>query len=73
MYRVRVLEVDTGALALYNLTETSLALDSLHPYYVYQCSVAAVTVGTGPFSDSLSIRTHEDGVKCMNKLPILTQ
>ena len=72
LYRVRVLEVDTGTLAMYDLTETSLALNSLHPYYVYQCSVAAVTVGTGPFSDTLSIRTREDGMKCTNELLILT-
>ena len=62
MYSVRVLEVETGTFILHNVTEASLALSSLHPYYMYQCSVAAVTVGTGPFSDVLSIQTYEAGM-----------
>ena len=65
MYSVRVLEVDTNTFTLHNVTETSLVLSSLHPYYVYRCSVAAVTVGSGPYSDTLSIRTHEAGGKKM--------
>ena len=42
-------------------TETNITLRELHPYYTYNCSVAAVTVGRGPFSDPVVNRTLEDG------------
>ena len=41
-----------------NLLEASV--NQLHPYYLYNCSVAAVTVDDGPIS-SLQILTPEDG------------
>ena len=61
LYTVRVLELDTGTESYHNTTETSLALISLHPYYLYECSVAAVTVGYGPYSTVFSLRTDQDG------------
>ena len=44
-----------------NVTNTSLTLTSLHPYYVYSFSVAAVTVGIGPYSTAINTTTDEDG------------
>ena len=41
--------------------ETEITVRELHPYYTYNCSVAAVTVGRGPFSDPVVNRTLEDG------------
>ena len=61
MYTVRVLEIDTGFEFYHNTTDTNTALSSLHPYYTYKCSVAAVTVAYGPYSESISIQTEEDG------------
>ena len=40
---------------------TSLVVYSLHPYYEYHCTVAAVTVRMGVYSFPLTLRTHEDG------------
>lgn len=37
-----------------------LLVDGLHPYYTYNCSVTAVTVGDGP-SSVLQIQTMQDG------------
>ena len=42
-------------------TTTSLTVSSLHPFYVYQCSVAAFTnAGTGPYS-GVTVQMPEDG------------
>ena len=61
-YEVKLVESDTGSIFNYSTTDTSLTISSLHPYYYYQCSVAAYTVGLGPFSDPVIIQTLEDGM-----------
>ena len=63
MYSVRVVETDTGFEFYHDTTDSNTALNSLHPYYTYACSVAAVTVAYGPYSESTNIQTKEDG-KC---------
>ena len=35
--------------------------ENLHPHYTYVVSVAAVTVGTGPFSNATSFTMPQDG------------
>lgn len=37
-------------------------LVDLHPHYLHIISVSAVTIGQGPFSDSISVQTLEDGM-----------
>ena len=60
-YLVTVIELNTGAIYT-NLTSTPyIVLDYLHPYYSYNCSVAAVTVSTGPFSDGIIVQTAQAG------------
>ena len=42
---------------------TELVIEQLHPYYEYHCSIAAETrVGSGPATNSVTIRTFEDGM-----------
>lgn len=65
-YTVRVREVDTNLVTEYNSTETQLVVRPVHPYYSYECSVAAVTVSQGPFSVSLVVQTPEDGEVLFN-------
>ena len=60
-YEIVLVEAETGTTLSYNTTETTITISSLHPYYVYECTVAAVTDATGPFSDPLSIQTLPDG------------
>ena len=60
-YTILVLEVNTGNTTSYTSTETSLTVGFLHPYYQYQVSVAAVTVGQGPFSNTTTIQMPQDG------------
>ena len=40
---------------------TSITIGFLHPYYTYNCTVVAVTIGPGPFSTVITVRTAEDG------------
>ena len=57
-------EVITGRVISLVSTGTSLVVGSLHPDYVYQWIVTAVTVGEGPYTMPMTIRTPEDG-ECM--------
>ena len=60
-YLVSVLELDTGEIDMYTAGATQLNISGLHPYYTYNCVVAAVTIRIGPFSQSVSIITPQDG------------
>ena len=63
-YNLSLTEVESGRVISYNVTMgTAYTARNLHPYYNYECRVAAYTVaGTGPFSSSIPIRTSEDGI-----------
>ena len=60
-YEIVLVETETATTSAYNTTETTMTISSLHPYYVYECRVAAVTDATGPFSDPLSVQTLQAG------------
>lgn len=60
-YRINVTEVITGRVFVRVSTSTSLVIGSLHPDYVYQWVVTAVTIGVGPYTAISSVRTLEDG------------
>ena len=59
-YRINVTEVITGREFVLVSTTTSLVVGSLHPDYIYQWVVTAVTVGVGPYTAISSTRTLED-------------
>lgn len=61
LYNVTVWEADTGNTISLSTVHTSITISSLHPYYTYHSSIAAVTVGIGPFSDTKEIQTLPDG------------
>jgi hypothetical protein len=42
----------------------------LHPFYLYELQVAAVTVGPGLFSDIITWRMPEDGMLCMMNVEV---
>ena len=62
-YFIQVVEVDTNSYFSFNRTNnTEFLLQQLHPYYSYNCSIAAFTaIGRGPLSSSLLVQTDEDG------------
>ena len=62
-YYINMTEVETGVTVQLTVTgATTLLIDTLHPYYVYNFFISAATVvGQGPFSTLFSVRTPEDG------------
>ena len=64
-YTVNVTELNTGSQFQRIVMGTDILLDQLHPYYVYQVTVAAFTIGNGPFSAPVSNITHPAGKECL--------
>ena len=61
LYNVTVWESNTGNIFISSTVYTNITVSPLHPFYTYHCSVAAVTIGIGPFSDAKEIQTLPDG------------
>ena len=60
-YMIRVSEVDTGTTFFVTSNGTEITIPNLHPYYTYECNVAAFTVGLGPYSNAITIQLLEEG------------
>ncbi len=60
-YILKVAETETRLEFTLTPNATIQVVYNLHPYYTYQLSVAAVTIGQGPFSTEYTITTPEDG------------
>ena len=60
-YQVNITERETGRTYYLTTAATSLTVPSLHPFYTYDCKVAAFTIAQGPYSEKLSITMPEDG------------
>ena len=60
-YRVNVTEVVTEQTFNYVTSTLHLTVNNLHPFYTYLWTVAAVTVGEGPYSSPKNVTTFEDG------------
>ena len=58
---VEVNEILTQRLWRFDTVNTHFNITSLHPYYIYECRVAAIAVIQGPFSTPVQVRTGEDG------------
>ena len=57
---IRIAEDETDTTTTYIFNVTQLTVIDLHPYYTYKCSVAAETVGLGPYSTILTVQLDED-------------
>ena len=65
-------EVETATDFEWTSLELSTTRDSLHPYYHYECSVAAHTAaGTGPFSSANTVQTLPAGIYCVCRTLIM--
>ena len=61
-YTVRVREVETNtSFPLRNTFTRQITYTQLHPYYTYQCSVAAYTVGYGPYTRPITVQLAQEG------------
>ena len=72
-YLINVTAIETGETFQVSSATTNLVIQSLRPFTMYICVIAAETsAGTGPFSISLSVQTSESGtLHCLrqSKLP----
>ena len=71
-YRVNVTDIQTGSVQTFSTTVTELVVEDLHPYFRYESVVTAVTVGEGPYSAAVGVRTHEAG-KGSTKLQVIVE
>jgi len=64
-YHITVSEVETGMVLSFSIDpdDTSFLVGNLHPFYNYNCSVAAFTVGMGPSAYYIA-QTLPDGKLC---------
>ena len=62
-YRITVTEVETNTLRQLTTdsSTTELIVGPLHPFYIYHATILAFTVGEGPNTTAISIRTEQDG------------
>ena len=70
---VEVNEIQTQQFWRFDTVNTHFNITSLHPYYLYECRVAAVAVVRGPFSTPVQVRTEEDGKMVNFKLASVTK
>ena len=49
--------------------DSLLIVNFLHPYYTYQCSISAETIGPGPAAN-ISVTTHQEGIANFSLLPL---
>ena len=62
-YILALTELDTGFMLNHSTAGNNFTFPSLHPSYTYQVEVAAVTIGSGPFSTPITLQTFEDGIE----------
>ena len=61
-YVVRLRELDTNTtLASRNTFTRQITFNQLHPYYVYQATLAAYTVGIGPYTLPITVQLEQEG------------
>ena len=65
-YFINSTEIETNATYSYTLFATgptlSMTINSLHPYYTYQLTITAVTIGPGPPTNAFTVVTPPDGM-----------
>ena len=61
-YLINITEIDTRNVFSYFTMTTEFNAGFFHPYYYYSCSVSAVTIAPGPYTDPVIIQTRIDGI-----------
>ena len=56
-----VSEQETGRFWTFFAVDEDINLASLHPFFNYECQVAAFTIGSGPYTSSVTVQTYEAG------------
>ncbi len=55
-YTINVTERETGFTFQHTTPNLEILISDLHPDYIYECRVAAVTIAEGPFTEVFAIR-----------------
>ena len=63
-YHINISVTETGSVFQLTSETNSLNISGLHPYYTYTITVAAVTIGPGPYSAAFTVTMPEDGMDC---------
>ena len=71
-YTIWITELETGQSITLTSESTTVNVTSLHPYYTYNCSVAAETTAIGPFSSPIVIQLPESGMYIWNMFGVFT-
>ena len=67
-YNITIIEVVTGSTVYFrNGMNFILTVNSLHPYYTYQCSISAETIGPGPAA-KVRVTTQQGGIPTSNNM-----
>ena len=61
-YIVNISVAETGSSFQQTSETTALYISNLHPFYTYTLTVAAVTIGPGPYGLVLTVQMPEDGM-----------
>ena len=60
-YHIQLTEIETGDLFQLTSASAQVNVTNLHPFYHYNCSVAAETIAVGPFSSIVPVQLDEYG------------
>lgn len=70
-YVVKLREQETGRMWTFVSVAAQINIGSLHPYYNYECTVAAHTIaGTGLYTGAVVVQTHEAGLNIILSLAL---
>ena len=61
-YLINISVAETGSVFQLTSVTNGLHISGLHPFYTYTTTVAAVTIGPGPYGAVLTIQLPEDGM-----------
>ena len=60
-YTIQIREIETNHTLEATSSNSNTTVQSLHPYYHYECRVRAETILPGPYSVAVTIQLDEDG------------
>ena len=61
-YHINISVTETGSVFQLTSETNSLNISGLHPFYTYTITVAAVTIGPGPYGAVLTIQLPQNGM-----------
>ena len=70
-YTIRLETVPTREVSLLTTSDLQITIESLHPFYEYTVSVAATTVGLGPYTSEISITMPESRNTLLTGISVL--